>query len=291
MIPLAPTWLWPAAALIVLAAAGCTAEVEPPADRAAEPRRSPETRWEALEAGLDLGLFPSPRPSEHGDSVIRALRIDPALFQLELLNASASPDGRILTAREWCRRHDLVAAINTSMYQQDYRTSVSLMRTRTHTNNPRLSKDMTILAFDRLQADVPPVKIIDRECDDFEEWRQRYGTLIQSIRMLSCSGENVWSQQPRKWSTAAIGTDRQGRLLFLHVRSPYSTHDLIEILRELPLDLDRAMYAEGGPEAQLYIHSGDRKLEFVGSFESAFQEDDSNVHAWPVPNVVGIRRR
>jgi hypothetical protein len=291
MTPETSIRLWPVAALVLLTAAGCAAESERLPEQARELQTPQPARWDALEPGLDLGVFPSPRPSEFGDSMIRALRIDPGHFEFQLLNTSASPEGRILTAREWCRRHDLVAAINTSMYQRDFRTSVSLMRTRTHTNNPRLSKDMTILAFDRLNADVPPVKIIDRECDDFEEWKGNYGTLIQSIRMLSCGGENVWSQQPRKWSTAAIGTDRQGRVLFLHVRSPYSTHDLIEILRELPLDLDRAMYAEGGPEAQLYIHSGGRELELVGSYESAFQEDDENSHAWPVPNVVGIRRR
>ena len=251
----------------------------------------PRTGWQKLEAGLELGSFPSPRPPAAGDSMIRALRIDPARFEFRLLTASGSEHGRPLTAREWCRRHDLVAAINPSMYQKDHRTSVSLMRTRSHTNNSHVSKDMTILAFDRLTPDVPPVKIIDRQCEDLEAWREKYGTLVQSIRMIACDGRNVWRQQPRKWSTAAIGTDRSGRALFIHVRSPYSTHDLIEVLKSLPLDLSNAMYAEGGPQAQLYINSGDHEYEFVGGFETAFNEDDENDGAWPVPNVVGIVRR
>jgi hypothetical protein len=251
----------------------------------------PRTGWQELEPGLELGRFPSPRPAGAGDSVIRSLRIDPARFEFRLLSASAIEHGRPLTAKEWCREHDLVAAINPSMYQEDHRTSVSLMRTRSHTNNSHVSKDMTVLAFDPLVPDVPPIKIIDRQCEDLETWREKYGTLVQSIRMIACDGQNVWRQRPRKWSTAAIGTDRIGRVLFIHVRSPYSTHDLIEILKTLPLDLSSAMYAEGGAQAQLYVKSGDQEYEFAGGFGTAFNENDANDGAWPIPNVVGIVRR
>jgi len=251
----------------------------------------PKAAWRRLEAGLELGEFTSPRPSDRGDSIVRALRIEPSRFELRLLNASANPRGRALTAREWCARAGLAAAINASMYQTDHRTSVSLMRTATHTNNPRLSKDRAILAFEPRDAGARAVMIIDRECDDFETLQTKYGTLVQSIRMISCKGENVWSRQERRWSTAAIGTDAQGRVLFLHVRSPYSTHDLIDILKALPLGLTRAMYAEGGPEAQLYVSGGAEEHEWVGSYETGFNEEDDNRNAWPVPNVVGIARR
>jgi hypothetical protein len=249
------------------------------------------TVWLKLEEGLDLGIFPSPVPSEIGDSKIRVLRIDPERFQFLLLNATAPGQGQPFTAKEWCQRNGLVAAINASMYQEDHRTSVSLMRTRTHVNNDNLSKDNSILAFDREDPDVPCVKIIDKECEDLNAWRKNYGTLVQSIRMISCRGKNVWTQQPKKWSTAAIGTDLQERVLLIHVASPYSTHDLIEILMDLPLQLDRAMYVEGGPEAQLYVRSGDREYEYVGCYETGFVEIDLNYYAWPIPNVVGIARR
>jgi len=247
--------------------------------------------WRKIEPGLELGTFPAPKRSETGDSRIRVLRIDPERFDFRLLNASASAQGQPLPAKEWCRRNGLVAAINAGMYQKDHRTSVSLMRTRGHVNNPILSKDRAILAFDRRTEEVPRVKILDRECEDFEEWRGRYRSFVQSIRMLSCKGENVWSQQPRKWSTAAIGEDQDGKILFIHVRSPYTTHDLIGMLQELPLGLSRAMYAEGGPEAQLYVHGPDRDYEFLGSYESGLNENDGIHLAWPVPNVVGIVRR
>jgi hypothetical protein len=244
--------------------------------------------WQKLADGLELGIFESPQPSEIGDSKIRILRIDPGRYELKLLNASVSKKGRSLTARQWCRQNGLVAAINASMFQADYKTSVSFMRTRTHVNNPRISKDMTILAFDRLGTGAPEVKIIDRQCEDFKIWKNKYGTLVQSIRMISCKGKNVWRQQAKKWSTVAIGMDKADRVLFIHVGSPYSTHDLINILQKLPLDIARAMYTEGGSQAQLYIKTGAHEYEFVGHSEIDFSNKASSLFSWPIPNAVGV---
>jgi hypothetical protein len=176
------------------------------------------------------------------------------------------------------------------MYQQDGRTSVSLMTTRAHTNHARLSKDNAVLAFDRLGDDVPPVQIIDRTCQDFDPLRTRYGTLVQNIRMVSCRRNNVWSVQPNKWSTAAIGMDRDGRVLFIHVQSPYSTHDVVNMLLALPIDLQNAMYVEGGPQAQLYVRTREREIELAGFYDTGIMSGDFG-QAWPLPNVVGVVRR
>ncbi len=249
------------------------------------------TGWKKLADGLELGIFDAPQPAEIGDSKIRILRIDPSRYELKLLNASVSKKGRSLSAKQWCRQNRLVAAINASMFQADYKTSVSLMRTRTHVNNPRLSKDMTILAFDRLGTGVPEVKIIDRQCEDFKIWKNKYGTLVQSIRMISCREKNVWRQQPQKWSTVAIGMDKADRVLFIHVGSPYSTHDLINILKELPIDIARAMYTEGGPQAQLYIKTGAHEYEFIGHSEIDFNQNANSWFSWPIPNAVGVSLR
>jgi hypothetical protein len=255
------------------------------------PKARQDMGWQQLAKGLELGTFLAPQPAEVGDSLVRVLRIDPKYYRLRLLNSSAIENGVPLTPKQWCRQNGLIAAINPSMFQTDYKTSVSLMRTKTHTNNPRLSKDMTVLAFNRQDSNVPRAKIIDRQCEDFQFWKQKYGTLVQSIRMLSCKGKNVWKPQPRRWSTSAIGIDRQDNILFTHVRSWYSTHDLINILIKLPLDISRAMYTEGGPQAQLYINSGNKELEFAGSYETNPNNTNEDSISWPLPNVVGISKR
>lgn len=242
--------------------------------------------WQQLEPGLEFAEFTAPQPADNGDSLIHVVRIDLRYFDLRLLNASATADHELLTAKEWCQQHQLVAAINASMYQQDYLSSVSLMRTRNHVNNPRLSHDKAILAFDPRVKGIPRVKIIDRQCDDFARWQPQYATFIQSIRMISCKGSNVWRQnQEKKWSTSVIALDAAERVLFIHVRARYSTHDLIEQLLALPLGLTQAMYTEGGREAQLYLHSGDTEYEFVGVYSAGFDLSSA------IPNVVGIVRR
>ncbi|HYV18946.1 MAG TPA: phosphodiester glycosidase family protein [Verrucomicrobiae bacterium] len=246
-----------------------------------------EAGWERLEPGLEFAAFRS-RLAAAGDRLIRVLRIDPARYRLRLLNASSEPGGHPRTARDWAERNHLTAAINASMYQADMRSSVSLMLTQGHVNNPRLSKDKAVLAFDPLEAGLPPAQIIDRECQDFAALRDHYATLVQSIRMISCDGRNVWEPRQGAWSTAAIGIDKSGRILFIHARAPHTTHDLIEVLLELPIELKNAMYVEGGSEAQLFVQAGGRTLEFAGSLE-----DDDTAPArliWPIPNAVGIEK-
>lgn len=273
--------------LVLLAAVPATpggATPRPAAPAAAIPATA-TAAWSNLAPGMELGTFGSPR-ARGKDNRIHIVRLDPKRFRLRLLNASAPSEGRPLSARAWADRHHLVAVINSSMYQADLRSSVSLMRTTGHVNNPRLSKDKAVLAFDPVEPEAPPVQIIDRDCQDFETVGRAYRTLVQSIRMVSCHGSNVWSQQPRAWSTAAIGIDGQGRVLFIHARAPHTTHDLIATLLELPIDLKRAMYTEGGLEAQLFVRAGGREFEFLGTVDDSGAVQGPDL-AWPIPNVIG----
>jgi len=273
-------------AFIIVALAGFGLLSKDPAAHN-KPKHRP---WNLLEPGLEFGAFVSPDKSPVGDNLIRILKIDPKRFQFRLLNASASPGSKRLSAKKWARRHGLVAAINASMYQADKLTSVSLMKTFGHVNNRWYSKDRALLVFDPKKKSLPQTQILDRDCQSVDQLRTLYHTLVQSIRMISCDGKNVWEQQNKKWSTAAIGMNQEGDILFIHVRSPFSTHDLIDNLLKLPIQLKRAMYVEGGSEAQMFVHSGKTEMEFVGSYSAGATETDTNSLAWPIPNVVGITR-
>ena len=246
--------------------------------------------WRNLEKGLDVGIFPAPKISAFGDSLIRILRADTASFGLRLLNASSEDQGRRLSVKSWVKKNGLVAAINASMYQKNRMSSVSYMKNGQHINNTWVSKDKTFLAFNPIEKNLLPVRIIDRDCDDFQTLRKQYDTLVQSIRMISCHGENMWEQQKKIWSIAGIGLDHKGRILFIHVRSPYSSHDLINMLLELPIGLKQAMYVEGGADAQLYINTGKEEHEFIGSYSTGSREHDENTFSHPIPNVLGLVR-
>jgi len=242
--------------------------------------------WVPLEPGLETVEIPGPA-GDPDDGQITVVRIDPSRFELRLLAASAPGEGAPLSARAWAYRAGASAAINAAMYQEDHRTSVSLMRSGDHVNQRHLSKDKAVLVFDPIVSGVPPVRIVDRDCESLDQAAVRYRTLIQSIRMVSCDGKNVWAPSERRFSAAAIGIDRAGRILFIHARAPWPVHDLVRALLAAPLGLAQAMYVEGGPEAQLFARGGGRELERVGNFESAGE----NAQAWPIPNVIAAVRR
>jgi hypothetical protein len=249
------------------------------------------TRAVELEPGLKYRRYECDAPVHNPGTIIHVLSLDPQRFDLVLLNASEHEDIEPRSARAWGEDNELIATINASMYQQDHLTSVSLMTTRTHSNNTYVSKDNCILAFDPHTEDVPRIKLIDRQCDTLAVWRPRYGTLIQSIRMISCEGKNVWSQQDRRTSIAAIAQDETGKVHLIHMTTPQSTHDLINVLQALPLHLDRAMYLEGGTPAQFYVRHPRLELEASGTWCSERAGEGERAFALPIPNVIGVVRR
>ena len=98
----------------------------------------------------------------------------------------------------------------------------------------------------------------------------------------------MWSEQPKRWSEAAIAIDHEGRVLFLFSRAPSSMAEFNRRVLALPLEIERAMHVEGGPEASLAVHAGGVDAEYFGSFETGFVENDGNGVAWPIPNVLGV---
>jgi len=118
-----------------------------------------------------------------------------------------------------------------------------------------------------------------------------YASVVQNLRLVKRPGRNQWDQQERKWSEAALGEDRDERILFIFSRAAFSMHDLNQELLASDIGLVAAQHLEGGPEAQLYLQAGQTKLEMFGSYETSFREDDNNAAAWPVPNILGVRPR
>ena len=249
-----------------------------------------DSTWRRLDTGLSLAEFATAPGAGNGNDKITVLRIDPAYYAFKLLCASQLGDVK-MTAKEWSQKFHLTAAVNAGMYQEDGLTSVGYMKNFDHVNNPRLGRDKAVLAFNPIDSGVPSIQLIDRDCQDFNTLRLKYRTLVQSIRMISCEQQNVWTQQPQKWSTVAIGLDQEGRVLFLFCQAPRSVHDFIEILLSLPISIRNAMYLEGGPQASLYLSSNGVELAKSGVGESAFAGNESVLFAWPIPNVIGIVKK
>lgn len=240
--------------------------------------------WRELDSGLELGVFPVDK------GAVTVLRIDPEHWETVALAASAD-HGPNQSARQWARAHGLTAVINAGMYGRDHSTHTGYFRVGEHVNNGLWNRNdyRQAACWGPRQDDLPPFALYDLDETPEDDFCDLYDVVIQNLRLIKKPGENRWSQQDRKWSEACLGEDARGRMLWIFSRAPHTMHDLNEILLDLPLDLVAAQHLEGGPEAQLWIEP--THLEAVGSYETGFMESDANTSAWPVPNVLGVRRR
>ena len=248
-------------------------------------------QWKKADEGLFVVEFESPQKGKVGDSKITIVKIAPTFYSFKLLCASEREKVG-MAAKEWAKKYGLISAINAGMYQADGMTNVGYMKNFSHVNNPRMNATYNaVLAFNPVDLIVPEIQIIDRKCQDLDRLRPKYNTLVQNIRMISCQQENVWSRQDKKWSMVVLGIDRSGNVLFIFTRVPYSGHDFANVLLGLPIHIYNAMYLEGGPEASLYFSGGGVEFERVGSYETGFNENEFNLSALPVPNVIGIVKK
>jgi phosphodiester glycosidase len=248
--------------------------------------------WQRLAPGLELGTFGA---QANAHSIITVLRIDPKLWQLTFAGISQTNESSGHTAREWSDAHKFTAAINAGMFDTDGKTHTGYLRSGDHVNSSRvITKYQSVAAFDPHDSkQAAPFHIFDLDTSGvtLQNILKEYSSAVQNLRLIKRPGLNQWGQQEKKWSEAALGEDDTGRILFIFSRSPFSMHDLNQELLSAGIGVVAAQHLEGGPEAQLYIHVGKMEREMFGSYETSFEENDSNARPWPVPNVLGIRPR
>ena len=256
------------------------------------PRAAGKLDWKVLEPGIEYATVeaPGPRPLALPiDDHIHLVRVDPKVRSLEAVMAGAG-DGRPRTAAQWCRERRLAVAINMGMFQTDRRTNTGYARSPGYVNNGHwAAKYKVALGFGPLKRGAPALVMADLDDPTAKAPLANYGTVIQNLRLIK-AGHSVWEQQERRWSEAAVGVDRQGRLLFIFSRYPYTMKELNDILLALPLEIESAMHMDGGPPASLSIHAGSVNIDLNGSFETGALESDAVPAQSPLPNVLGVRR-
>ena len=238
-----------------------------------------EDHWKQIGDGLFLGNFEVQNRLDGDFLKITILKIDPAKYGFRLLCASEQ-DNQSRNITEWAKNFGLIAVINAGMYHKDGITSAGYMKNHEHVNNPHVNHYRAFLAFNPIVSDLPPIQIIDRECQNFDQLKSEYQSLFQGIRMISCKGENVWRQQADQWSTASVGIDEGGNALFIFGETPSSVHDFIDALLSLPISIHNAMYLEGGAPASFYLAKDGVEIELHGRGGLDL--------AASIPNVLGV---
>jgi hypothetical protein len=242
---------------------------------------------------MDLGTFLTSQPSKVGDSRIMILRIDPNLWDLVLVGVDPSGNSRGLTAKQWSASHNLTAAINAGMFAQDYKTHVGYLRFQDKILSSKVNKYQSMAAFDPRRKGLPRFRIFDLDSSgvSMRTIIRDYKSAVQNLRLIKRPKRNRWKPQKKRWSEAALGEDVSGRILFIFCRSPFSMHDLNRELLRIGIGLVCAQHLDGGPPVQFYLHSGNFEMELLGSYETSMRENDGDVKAWPLPNVLGVRPR
>jgi hypothetical protein len=250
--------------------------------------------WRPLAPGLELREFLV--PDQQGDLAgqqggMAVLRIDPDRYELAL--GAALNAGGMHSMQDWARLSGFSAVINAGMFRSDDRLrSTGYMRDSAVTVSDFLHPGYgAFLAFQPREASLPRVRWVDRKLDpDWEAVLTAYDGIIQNYRLISRERENLWAQNDRRHSAAAIGMDASNRVLFIHCRPQVTLHEFAQALLDLPLDLIGAMYVEGGADAAMYVDVAGYVGRFVGEYQADFFQG-SNRNFWPAPNVLGIRPR
>lgn len=260
---------------------------------ASGPAPAPAAGWKTLEPGLELGTFRIPRGPGGGEAELTILRIDPEGWNLEVAGRSVGKETKGATAGEWCRKYGLTAAVNAGMFATDYVTHVGYLRHRDRVLSAHRNAYRSVAAFDPRREDIPRFRLfdLDAEGSGWTEILRDYRSAAQNLRLLRRPGENVWNPSGTDaWSETALAEDDRGRILFLFCRAPVTMHHFNRQIVALGIGVVAAQHLEGGPEAQIYVRAGGAVVEHFGIFDTSDPEADSG-SPWPIPNVLGIRRR
>ena len=259
------------------------AEAENSNEAAGQDGDREEDGWVELEPGLHYAELKAE------DFLLYALRIDPEHFSF-VLCSSGREKCQPQTLQEWSEKHNLVAAINASMYLTDGITSTGYMRDGSYCNNSRIVQRFgAFFAADPDDAKLPSATILEKDDDMGEELLSHYRLVIQNYRIINSKRRILWSPGGPLYSISAVALDEDGNILFLHSKVPIEAYTFAQQLLHLPLNIRTVMYVEGGGQAGLVIRSQKFSRQVQGDNLVDFFITGNRIVR--LPNVLGIRRK
>lgn len=240
--------------------------------------------------GLVVDRLPLPRPSEAhvGDAIATIARFDLRRYRLTFLTQR---DGAMRPLDRWAADFHLAGGINAGMFLPSGRPCGFVKLRGEVLSARRAGNHEGAIAFDPLGRHAA-MGIGGPGCaQNFDALGTQYGSILQARRLLiDCEGTPT-NWRTGRYSSAALGVDREGRAVLVHVRTPYRMHVLSRMLAAPELGLRGLVYMEGGPEASLVVNAEGQHLALMGSWEDGFHPADDLHEMWDLPNVVGLTRR
>jgi phosphodiester glycosidase len=232
------------------------------------------TSWITVEEGIDFVEI---------DSAIWVFKIDPKFFRFKIAKHD-SLDSYYVPPSGYKQLPDWGRGINLNMF-----THSNLPNGYTKVDGEVLQPEFNNYNLFLVWNDNE-FKILDRREESIEAIHN-YPNVSQNIRMINSSGKrNRWQVDEKMWSVSTIGITRDGQVLLLNSRIPYTMHDFIDVIlaNDAKLNIDKMAYCEGGPESSIYINE---QYQRMGSFETGFNEFYDNDHFWELPFALTFEKK
>lgn len=212
------------------------------------------------------------------------VRVEPGKTTFELHLASRT--GQAHTLEEWADMEHLALATNAGMFLPDHLTHTGYMRYSDHINNNRVVNNFGafFVAVPKRGSKLPPAAILDRHVDNWEQLLPQYNLVMQNYRLIDEKKNPTWPADDKKMVISALGQDKQGRILFLFCPVPMNGNEFARTILDLPLDVTRLLYLEGGSPAMLLLDTGEGR---------EIWKDRGVINdllpSTPLPNVLGVK--
>jgi hypothetical protein len=218
---------------------------------------SNSNKWLPVEDGIDFIEV---------DNAIWVFRIDPKKFNFKIakddsIDAYYVPPSGYKQLPQWGR------GINLNMFTQSNLPN-GYTKVDGEIIQPEFNKYNLFLVWNDIEF-----KILDRREESIEAIHS-YPNVSQNIRMIKSTGKrNRWQVDEKMWSVSTIGITRDGKVLLIKSRKPYTMHDFIDVIlsNDSKLNIDKMAYCEGGPESSININNDYQRM---GSYETGFYEYD-----------------
>lgn len=250
--------------------------------------------WTTLTKGMEYREIAAPKKSFIGDSKLAILRMDPSQFQFDLFTATQH-DSIPKSVQKWSDSFHLMVAFNAGMYDLNKPLiSRAYLQNGKHLNNGQLLEDFNLMMAlgPKPKRQRSNIEVLDLTCANWEQEKNNFKGFAQGLRMIDCNASPMyWKKKIQSCSMLVAAEDQKGWFYLIFTRSPYTHNQMIDFMKQMPGGLHDAIYLEGGPETSLLINVNGHHIKKVGSWVSTTWESDANKHFWPLPNIVGVRKK